>query len=51
MTNHSRTAIDTLVWLTHDAFEGRPLKLTAINLGNELVTIMAMGLIIGLLGP
>jgi hypothetical protein len=35
---------------THDAFEGRPAKLTALNLGNEFVTIMVMGLIIGLLG-
>jgi hypothetical protein len=38
-------------FITHDAFEGRPLKLTAINLGNEFVTIMVMGLIIGLMGP
>lgn len=37
-------------FITHDAFEGRPGKLTAINLGNELVTILLMGLIIGLLG-
>ncbi len=37
-------------FITHDAFEGRPAKLTAINLGNELATIMLMGLIIGLLG-
>lgn len=35
---------------THDAFEGRPHKLTLLNLGNEFVTIMLMGLIIGLLG-
>ena len=37
-------------FITHDAFEGRPMKLTAINLGNEFVTIMLMGLIIGLIG-
>lgn len=37
-------------FMTHDAFEGRPVKLTAINLGNEFVTIMLMGLIIGLMG-
>jgi len=53
-------ALTTALWLwlglvaarfiTHDAFEGRPMKLTAINLGNELVTIMIMGLIIGLMG-
>lgn len=37
-------------FITHDAFEGRPEKLTALNLGNEFVTIMIMGLIIGLFG-
>ncbi len=37
-------------FITHDAFEGRPMKLTAINLGNEFVTIMFMGLVIGLMG-
>lgn len=37
-------------FVTHDAFEGRPSKLTALNLGNEFVTIMLMGLIIGFLG-
>lgn len=37
-------------FITHDAFEGRRKKLTLINIGNEFVTIMVMGLIIGLLG-
>lgn len=37
-------------FITHDAFEGRPAKLTALNLGNEFVTLMLMGLIIGLMG-
>lgn len=37
-------------FITHDAFEGRPAQLTAINLGNEFVTIMLMGLVIGLIG-
>lgn len=37
-------------FITHDAFEGRPTKLTLINLGNEFVTIMVMGLVIGLFG-
>lgn len=37
-------------FITHDAFEGRPIKLTVLNIGNEFVTIMAMGLIIGLFG-
>lgn len=37
-------------FITHDAFEGRPVKLTVLNIGNEFVTIMAMGLVIGLFG-
>lgn len=36
--------------ITHDVFEGRPAKLTALTLGNEFVTIMLMGLTIGLIG-
>jgi len=35
---------------THDAFEGRRKKLTLLNFGNELTTIMVMALIIGLMG-
>lgn len=38
-------------FITHDAFEGRPVKLTVINVVHELVTFMVMGLIIGLLQP
>ena len=37
-------------FVTHDAFEGRPMELTALNLGNEFVTLMVMGLVIGLVG-
>lgn len=37
-------------FITHDAFEGRRKKLTLINISNEFVTIMVMGLIIGALG-
>jgi hypothetical protein len=37
-------------FVTHDAFEGRPAKLTLLNCAHEFVTIMIMGLIIGLLG-
>lgn len=37
-------------FITHDAFEGRPNKLTLINVGNELATLMVMGLVIGLIG-
>lgn len=37
-------------FITHDVFEGRPTKLTILNIGNEFVTIMVMGLVIGLIG-
>jgi hypothetical protein len=37
-------------FVTHDAFEGRPWKLTLLNCAHELVTILLMGLIIGLFG-
>lgn len=37
-------------FITHDAFEGRPAQLTLLNIGNELVTLMIMGLLIGLIG-
>ena len=37
-------------FITHDAFESRPVKLTVLNCTHELVTIMVMGLIIGLFG-
>ena len=36
--------------LTHDAFEMRKFKLTAINTANMLATMVIMGLIIGLVG-
>lgn len=36
--------------LTHDLFENRRKKLTLINITHELVTILAMGAIIGVLG-
>jgi len=35
---------------THDIFEMRRKKLTAMTLGNEFVTIMVMGLMIGFVG-
>ncbi|NQX16474.1 DUF1761 domain-containing protein [Rathayibacter sp. VKM Ac-2857] len=35
--------------ITHDAFEGRPAKLTVLNITHELVTILVMAVIIGLL--
>jgi hypothetical protein len=37
-------------FITHDAFEGRPMKLTLINIANELVTFLVMGAIIGYMG-
>lgn len=36
--------------ITHDVFEGRPTKLTALTVSHEFVTIMLMGLMIGLVG-
>lgn len=35
-------------FITHDAFERRPVALTALNCVHELVTLLVMGLIIGL---
>jgi len=37
-------------FLVHDLFEGRSAKLTAINAGHELLTIVVMALIIGSMG-
>jgi uncharacterized protein DUF1761 len=36
--------------VVHDIFEQRPTKLTLLTVGNQFFTLMAMGLIIGLLG-
>lgn len=54
------TGIITALWvwlgfvavrfLTHDSFEGRPLKLTLLNAAHDLVTLLAMALVIGLVG-
>ncbi len=38
-------------FVTHDAFEGRRQKLTLLNMGHELVTLLAMALVIGLIRP
>lgn len=38
-------------FITHDAFEKRPFKLTLINIAHELVTLLVMGAIIGWLHP
>ncbi|MFF1385172.1 DUF1761 domain-containing protein [Arthrobacter sp. NPDC058288] len=37
-------------FITHDAFDGRPAALTVLNCTHELVTLVVMGLIIGLFG-
>ncbi len=36
--------------ITHDAFEQRDMKLTAMTVGNQLVTLLTMALILGLMG-
>jgi hypothetical protein len=43
-------AFTALRFFTHDLFEGRPRRLTILNASNELVTLMVMGLVIGLFG-
>lgn len=53
-------ALTTAFWLwlgfiatriyVHDAFEGRRKKLSVLNAAHELVTVLVMGLIIGLMG-
>lgn len=52
-------ALSTAFWLgigiaattivTHDAFEQRRMKLTAINVGGRVATLLTMGLIIGVM--
>lgn len=37
-------------FITHDAFEQRPVNLTVMNCAHELVTLLIMGAIIGALG-
>ena len=58
--SYLNAALTTAFWLwlglvatrfiVHDAFELRPPKLTYLNIGSELVTLLAMGLAIGLIG-
>ncbi|NTW39787.1 MAG: DUF1761 domain-containing protein [Cellulomonadaceae bacterium] len=36
--------------ITHDAFEARPVALTALNIAHELVTVLVMSLVIGVMG-
>ncbi len=42
-------AATTLV--IHNSFEQKPWKLTALAVGNRFVTLLAMGMVIGLLKP
>lgn len=37
-------------FITHDAFEGRPVGLTVLNCAHELVTFVVMAVVIGLFG-
>ena len=37
-------------FITHDAFEGRPWKLTLLTISHELATLLIMGAIIGWMG-
>ncbi len=58
--SYMQAALTTAFWLwlgicvslvvTHDAFEQRPTVLTALTLGNQLLTMVAMALIIGVMG-
>jgi hypothetical protein len=60
-TSFMSSAISTAFWLwlgisattivTHNGFEQKPDKLTILALGNQLVTFLAMGVIIGWLAP
>ncbi len=38
-------------FVTHDAFERRPMQLTALNIAHEFATVLVMALIIGYLKP
>ena len=58
--NFLQNSLSTAFWLwlgltaarifTHDSFEGRPRKLTLLTAGHEFMTLLVMGLIIGLMG-
>jgi hypothetical protein len=58
--SYLQDALSTGFWLwlgfvaarlyVHDAFEGRPIKLTVMNSAHELVTVMVMAFVIGLMG-
>jgi hypothetical protein len=58
--SYMSAALGTAFWLwlgiafsrivVHDSFEGRPYRLTAINSGSDLVTILVMALVLGWAG-
>lgn len=58
--DYMQSALTTAFWVwlgftaariyTHDAFEGRRKKLTALNVVHELVTFMVMAVVIGSMG-
>jgi hypothetical protein len=58
--SYLQDAVSTAFWawlgltaarfVTHDVFEGRPARLTLLNIAHEFVTLMVMGVIIGLMG-
>jgi hypothetical protein len=43
--------ISATTLLIHNSFERKPWKLTAISIGNRLVTLIVMGAVIGLFQP
>ena len=43
--------VQAMAVISHDAFELRDFKLTLINVGNQVATMLAMGIAIGLLEP
>jgi hypothetical protein len=43
--------ISATTLLIHNSFEGKPWKLTAISIGNRLVSIIVMGAVIGVFKP
>lgn len=42
-------AVQSAAFVMHDAFEQRDIKITLINSGNQLATMLAMGTVVGLL--
>ena len=38
-------------FVTHDGFDGRPARLTVLNVAHELVTLVVMALLIGIWPP